>query len=59
MAIFRRRRPLDLRPAAEWHEQFTREHPDADELLAEADEYLVGRQRAYERELAPQAADSA
>ena len=59
MAMFRRRRPLDLRPAAEWHEEFVREHPDADDLLAEADEYLAGRQRAYERGLAPQAADSA
>ena len=53
--MFRRRRPLDLRPAAEWHEEFVREHPDADELLAEADEYLAGREAEHEREMAPQA----
>lgn len=51
MAILRRRRPLDLRPAAESHEKFVREHPDADELLAEAAEYFEQREADYEREL--------
>ena len=44
MAWFRRRRPLDLRPAAEWNEKFIREHPDAEELLAEADDYFAQRE---------------
>ena len=44
MALFRRRQPLDLRPAAEWNERFIREHPDADQLLAEADDYLAQRE---------------
>lgn len=51
MAILRRRRPLDLRPAAESHEKFVREHPDADELLAEAAQYFEQREADYEREL--------
>lgn len=59
MAIFRRRRPLDLRPAAEWHEEFARVHPDADQLLAEADDYLAKREAEYERGTAPQVADDA
>ena len=52
MAIRRRRRRLDLRPAAEWHEKFVQEHADADQLLAEADEYLAEREAEYQRELA-------
>ncbi len=59
MAIFRRRRPLDLRPTAEWHEEFVRGHPDADQQLAEADDYLAEREAEYERGIAPQAADDA
>ena len=38
---------LSLRPAAKWHEKFMREHPDADELLDEADEYLAQRETGY------------
>ena len=56
MAMFRRRRRLDLRPAAESHERFIGEHPDADQLLAEADEYLAEREAEYQRESAVQAA---
>ncbi|WP_420444560.1 hypothetical protein [Candidatus Poriferisodalis sp.] len=60
MAILRRRRPLDLRPAAEWHEKFVREHPNAEELLAEAAEYFEQREAEYERDLEQRAeADSA
>lgn len=56
MAIFRRRRRRDLRPAAESHEKFIRAHPDAHQLLAEADECLAEREAEYQRELAIQAA---
>ena len=59
MAMFHRRRPLGLRPTAEWHEEFVREHPDADQLLAEADDYLARREAEYELGIAPQAADDA
>lgn len=55
MALLRRRRPLDLRPASEWDEKFIREHPNAEALLAEADEYLAQREAEYERELARRA----
>lgn len=51
MALFRRRRPLDLRPTSEWNEAFVREHPDAETLLAQADDYLAQREAEYEREL--------
>lgn len=59
MVMFRRRRPLVLRPTAEWHEEFVRERPDADRLLAEADDYLAKREAEYERGIAPQAVDDA
>ncbi len=55
MALFRRRQPLDLRPTAEWNERFIREHPNADQLLAEADDYLAQREAEYQRELESQA----
>ena len=35
-----RARALDLRPTSEWHEEFMRETPDAEELLAEAEEHF-------------------
>ena len=35
-----RARALDLRPTSEWNEKFMRETPDAEELLAEAEEYF-------------------
>ena len=50
MSLFRRSRGLDLRPTSEWHEEFMRENPDAEELLAEAAEYFKQRELEYERE---------
>ena len=35
-----RARALDLRPTSEWNERFMRETPDAEKLLAEAEEYF-------------------
>lgn len=43
MGLSRRRRDLDLRPLSELHEEFM-ERPDAEELLAEADDYLTRRE---------------
>ncbi len=50
MALFRRRQQLDLRPTTEWNEKFIRGHPNADQLLAEADDYLAQREAEYERD---------
>lgn len=58
MAMFRRRRLLDLRPAAEWHEEFVRKHPDAEQLLAEADEYLAKREAGHNPGPEPQAVEN-
>lgn len=57
MAMFRRRRQLDLRPVAESHDEFVQRHPDADRLLADADGYLAEREADYNREIAPRAVE--
>lgn len=46
MRLFRRRRDLGLRPASELHDEFM-QRPDAEELLADAEEYLSQRERDY------------
>ena len=43
MGLFRRRRGLDLRPLSELHDEFMK-RPNAEELLAEADDYLTQRE---------------
>ena len=46
MRLFRRRRDLGLRPASELHDEVMK-RPDAEKLLAEADEYWRQRERDY------------
>ena len=46
MGLFRRRRDLDLRPLSELHDEFL-QRPNAEQLLAEADEYLTRRETDY------------
>ena len=46
MGLFRRRRDLDLRPLSELHDEFL-SRPDAEELLAEAEECLAGREAEH------------
>ncbi len=46
MRLFRRRRDLGLRPVSELHDEFMK-RPDAEKLLAEAEEYLSQRERDY------------
>ena len=46
MRLFRRRRDLGLRPVSELHDEFMK-RPDAEELLAEADEYWQQQERDY------------
>lgn len=41
--MFHRRRDLDLRPLSELHDEFMK-RPNAEELLAEADDYLTRRE---------------
>ena len=43
MGLLRRRRDLDLAPLSELHEEFL-SRPDAEELLADAEEYLSERE---------------
>ncbi len=43
MGLFRRRRGLDLRPLSGLHDEFMK-RPNAEELLAEADDYLTQRE---------------
>ncbi len=44
MGWFRRRRDLGLQPLAELHDEFAK-RPDAEELLADAEEELTYRER--------------
>lgn len=54
MRLFGRRRDLELRPLGELHDEFL-QLPNAEQLLADADEYLTRRENAHaaqaEREL--------
>lgn len=43
MSFLRRRRDLGLRPISELHQEFL-SRPDAEKLLAEAEECLAGRE---------------
>ena len=43
MGLFRRHRDLDLKPLAELHDEFL-SRPNTGELLAEAEDYLAGRE---------------
>lgn len=46
MRLLRRRRDLGLRPVSELHDEFMK-RPDAENLLAEADEYWQQQERDY------------
>ena len=43
MGLLRRRREVDLAPLSELHDEFL-SRPDAEELLAHAEEYLAERE---------------
>ncbi len=46
MGLLRRRRDLDLEPLSELHEEFL-SRPDAEELLADAEDYLAEREAEH------------
>ncbi len=46
MSLLRRRRDLGLRPVSELHDEFM-QRPDAEDLLAEAEEYWQQQEQEY------------